>query len=141
MMDLERFRHTNSAYERPNLRQRCGRAALWGKPCARGPNPDGSCGGVTECSPFLSDGRWQCRRPASAGGPCEDGPLPDGKCSHSQLPCQPRRTLRQLRGRIAAFAVLLPLILIAATFTLNGDSATALNALSHGPLSGGHARF
>ena len=140
-MDTERFHHTRSAYERPSLPYRCGRAALWGKPCGRGPGVDGSCGGTAECTPFLKDGRWSCRRPASMGGSCAEGPLPDGSCAHRQLPCRPRPTLRKLRGRIAFFAALLPLILIAATFTLDGDSDSVLNPLTHGPLSGAHARF
>jgi predicted CXXCH cytochrome family protein len=140
-MNLERFSHTSSAYQRPTTAHRCGRAALWGKPCARGPNPDGTCGGTVECTPFLNDDRWECRRLAAAGGPCEDGPLPNGDCCRSRLPCQPRLTLRALRGRITVLALLLPLVLVAATFTLDADSAAPLNSLSHGPLSGPHARF
>jgi hypothetical protein len=139
-MDLERFRHDHSAYERPNFPHRCGRATIWGKPCARGPNADGTCGGTTECSPYFAGTRWQCRRPDAAGGPCAEGPLPDGRCSRSQPPCQPRRSLRSYRGRISAFAAMLMLVLIAATFSLDGDSSR-LSSLDPGPLSGLHARF
>jgi predicted CXXCH cytochrome family protein len=140
-MDLERFRHDRSAYERPNFKYRCGRAALWGKPCSRGPNPDGGCGGITECAPFFNNGRWECRRPALAGGSCAEGPLPDGACSHRQPPCQPRRTLRGYRGRISLLAAMLVVILIVATFSLGGDAAHPLNSVNPGPLSGLHARF
>jgi hypothetical protein len=140
-MDLERFRHDRSAYERPNFKFRCGRAALWGRPCARGPNADGGCGGTTECAPFFNNQRWECRRPASAGGPCGEGPLPEGTCSHRQPPCQPVRTLRGQRGRITALAAILMIVLIAATFSLGGDSVRFVSSVDPGPLSGLHARF
>jgi hypothetical protein len=140
-MDLERFRHDRSAYERPNFKFRCGRAALWGRPCARGPNGDGSCGGTAECAPFSSGSRWECRRPQSAGGSCAEGPLPDGACSHRQPPCRPVRTLRGYRGRITALAAILVVVLIAATFSLGGDSARPFSSINPGALSGLHARF
>ena len=50
MMDPERFNHDSSAYERPNYKFRCGRAAAWGKPCPNGPGADGSCGGIAACA-------------------------------------------------------------------------------------------
>jgi predicted CXXCH cytochrome family protein len=140
-MDLERFRHDRSAYERPNFTYRCGRSSIWGKPCARGANADGACGGTTQCTPFLKDARWECRRPAIAGGACDEGPLPDGSCSHRLPPCRPRRTLRSYRGRITALAAMLVVVLIAATFTLGGDSANPINSVNPGALSGLHARF
>src|SRR5277367_6473905 len=129
-MTAGRLSHTRSPYERPTAARRCGRAALWGKPCARGPNADGTCGGTVECAPVLDNDRWECRRPLAAGGPCDDGPEPNGDCCMSRLPCRPRGTLRILRGRIAALALLLPIVLIAATFTLDGDSAAPVNSLS-----------
>jgi predicted CXXCH cytochrome family protein len=141
-LDAERFRHDRSAYERPNFRYRCGRAADWGAPCARGPNPDGSCGGVADCAPFLNDhNRWECRRPSAAGGPCAEGPLPDGQCAHRRAACRPRATLRRVRSRLTLLAALLVIVGIAATFKIDGDSTAVFNAVNPGPLSGLHARF
>ena len=141
MTDPERFRHDRSAYERPTLPYRCGRAALWGKPCARGPNIDGTCGGTTECTPFFKDGRYECRRPRTAGGPCAEGPLPDGTCSQQQPPCVPRPTLRAYRGRLTLLSVALTVALIAAFLGLSPDGAGTLTSVNPGPLSGAHANF
>ena len=52
ILDPDRFRFDHSSYERPNFPYRCGRAAAWGKPCANGPNIDGTCGGAAGCAPF-----------------------------------------------------------------------------------------
>ncbi|MFQ5938665.1 MAG: cytochrome c3 family protein [Alphaproteobacteria bacterium] len=141
MTDPERFRHDRSAYERPTFPYRCGRAALWGKPCARGPNIDGTCGGTTECTPFFKDGRYECRRPRTAGGPCAEGPLPDGTCSQQQPPCVPRPTLRAYRGRLTLLSVALIVALIAAFLGLPPDGAGTLTSVNPGPLSGAHANF
>lgn len=55
MSDASQFnKHDDPRYERPNARWRCGRAACWGAPCGKGPNPDGSCGadaGQQRCVP------------------------------------------------------------------------------------------
>jgi len=141
VIDPERFRHDRSAYERPTFPYRCGRAALWGKPCARGPNIDGTCGGTTECTPFFKDGRYECRRPRTAGGPCAEGPLPDGTCSQQQPPCVPRATLRAYRGRLTLLSVALTVALIAAFLGLSPDGAGTLTSVNPGPLSGAHANF
>ena len=141
MIDPERFRHDRSAYERPTFPYRCGRAALWGKPCARGPNIDGTCGGTTECAPFFKDDRYECRRPRTAGGPCAEGPLPDGTCSQQQPPCVPRPTLRAYRGRLTLLSVALTVALIAAFLGLSPDGAGTLTSVNPGPLSGAHANF
>lgn len=142
MMDPERFNHDSSAYERPNYKFRCGRAAAWGKPCPNGPGADGSCGGIAACAPFRNDnGRWECRRPASAGGPCESGPMPDGSCALQQPPCTPKRTLRGYRGRVGLFAFALVVAVLAVSFHPFAGSGSFWNAQSPGQLSGAHERF
>jgi hypothetical protein len=107
-----------SRYERPNQNWECGWACD-GCPCRIGPSPSGVCRATAECRPVLEKregeekGRWKCTRPKEHGGPCTDGPLPNGSCACPIPPCRPRRTLRNLRGRIsvavtaATFAVLL----------------------------------
>lgn len=46
------FRHDRSRYERPPIGWRCGRGASWGRPCATGPRPDGTCPhGDAPCAP------------------------------------------------------------------------------------------
>lgn len=140
MTDVERFRHDRSAYERPNEKFVCGRAAAWGKPCARGPNANGSCGGTTECTPFLNKGRYECRRPKTAGGPCANGPLPDGTCCLKSPPCAPKPTLRRWRRR----AVLLTFFGVAALLLALAKAApegSALQSRNPGTLSGAHVNF
>lgn len=141
-MDPSRFSHDESPYERPDSKFRCRRAVCWAEPCARGPNIDGSCGGVSECTPHFDGHGYQCRRPTSAGGPCEEGPGPDGGCGIRRPPCVPRRSLRGLRGRMT---LLFALIAIATIAALTGSGAwpmlEQLNLSNPGPISGAHARF
>ena len=141
-MDAERFGHQVSRYERPNFRYRCGRAALWGKPCARGPGADGKCGGVSECAPYFNGQGYECRRSPAAGGPCEQGPLPDGRCSIQRPPCVPRRPLRFLRRRATYLALVISLVALIG-FAGGRDSLGLIDfdLLDPGPLSGAHARF
>jgi len=138
--DSDRYRQDKSPYERPNFPYRCGRISFWGKPCSRGPNGNGSCGGTSECMPYLDGERWECRRSAQSGGPCEEGPLPDGQCCHRHPPCKPVPTLRGYRGRFSMLVVALILALIGA-FAMNGDDARAISSISPGALSSGHAQF
>src|SRR5687767_10915548 len=98
------FKYTRSTYERPNFKYRCGRECRWQKSCSQGPNPDGSCGGTTECTPFKKGDRYECRRPASFGGPCAEGPLADGSCSQCHPPCSPKLSLRVVRARLVLFS-------------------------------------
>jgi len=141
-MDPPRFSHAENPYDRPGSKFRCGRAACWAKPCARGPNVDGSCGGVSECVPFFDGSEYQCRRPASAGGPCKEGPGPGGGCGIRRLPCAPRRSLHGIRGRVT---LLCALIAIATIAVLTGGDGRPmlehLNLSNPGPISGAHARF
>ncbi len=141
-MDPSRFSHNESPYERPNSEFRCGRATIWGMPCARGPNIDGSCGGVCECAPFFDGQEYRCRRPAAAGGPCENGPGPDGACGIRHPACAPRRNLRGLRGRVT---LLFAVVAIATIAALPGEGGwpmlEPLDLSDPGPISGAHARF
>ncbi|MSP67686.1 MAG: hypothetical protein EXQ96_06245, partial [Alphaproteobacteria bacterium] len=141
MIDPERFRHDKSAYERPNFPYRCGRAAAWGKPCARGPETDGSCGGVAECRPVKRGDRFECRRPGSAGGACDIGPDSSGACSQRLPPCTPRPTLRRVRGRLGLIAVGLVMALIAALVGSTPSGQARLSSLNPGALTGPHAGF
>ena len=142
ILDPERFRFDRSTYERPNFRYRCGRAAAWGKPCVRGPNLDGSCGGTAACVPVKNqNGRHECRRPAIAGGPCADGPLPDGGCAHCQPPCVPRRSLRGIRGRLGLLALGLVVALVLGLSGLSSGRLAAIDSSNPGPLTTGHAGF
>lgn len=108
-----------SRYERPNQDWECG----WtcdGCPCRIGPSPAGKCRATAECRPVLEKkegeekGRWRCTRPKEHGGPCADGPRPDGNCACPIPTCQPRRSLRNQRGRlcVAITAVTAALLLI-----------------------------
>jgi hypothetical protein len=138
--DQDRFRQDKSPYERPNFRYRCGRISLWGKPCGQGPTGTGGCGGTSECTPHLDDGRWSCRRTPQSGGACENGPLPDGQCCNQHPACKPTLTLRGYRARLSMLAAALIVALIGA-FAFNGDGASAISSLSPGALSSGHAQF
>jgi hypothetical protein len=138
--DSDRFRQDRSPYERPNYPYRCGRLSFWGKPCGRGPSSDGACGGVSECTPYFSNDRWECRRSVRNGGPCETGPLPDGQCCNQHKPCKPILSLRGYRGRLTMLAAALVIALIAA-FGFTGDYASAVSTVSPGELSGAHSKF
>lgn len=143
--DSDRFSYQKSAYERPTFPYVCGRACAFGKPCSRGPNFDGSCGGTTECRPFRNGDRWECRRPPSAGGPCQDGPLPDGSCCQSHPPCKPRPSLRRRRQQISWLVATFVVAIIGAFLHFSPDSfvgeKAVLSSISPGALSGAHSNF
>lgn len=161
-IDPERLRFDRSPYHRPNHKYVCGRAASWRSPCARGPNPDGTCGGTSACTPTYNPrtGGWDCRRPAHAGGPCREGPLPDGRCCRRQPPCKPRLSLRVKRGRAARMTAAVVVAALAATFGVGGGgggdggggagaaggagpgaAVLGFTSQSPGPLSPKHAQF
>ena len=142
ILDPDRHRFDRSTYERPNYKFRCGRAATWGKPCMRGPNLDGSCGGTTACSPVKNkNDRFECRRSAIAGGPCEHGPNSDGSCSVTQPPCSPRRSLRGIRGRLSVLALGLVLAFIGGSMGPSDSNIVGFNWTIPGPLTDTHANF
>jgi len=125
-----------SPYERPAEDWVCGWAAS-GHACPIGPTPNGSCIVTHECAPVRSGERWRCGRPAAHGGTCEDGPLPDGTCCRPVLPCQPARTLRAKRGRLARWATAVTVALL--VFAVSGPMG--FGVLSPGPVSSQHAPF
>lgn len=137
----EKFRHFRSAYERPSLPYRCGRAATWGHPCWQGPDLKGRCGGTAECVPARKGDRWGCRRPTRAGGNCEAGPLPDGSCCLTRPPCLPQPTLRKRRGRLSLWLIGLIAALLVAFSNPNSTLFSSVEALDAGPLSDAHAGF
>ena len=140
-MEENKFGHDQSLYERPNLPYRCGRASLWQKPCNNGPELDGTCGGIKECTPFLKNDRWECRREKRFGGTCENGPGPYGDCSIQRPPCAPRSTFRVIRGRLVMFAVAVVLVLIGSSLALDRNAVGWISFTDAGPLSKSHANF
>ena len=140
-MEENKFDHDQSHYERPSLPYRCGRASLWQTPCNHGPEADGTCGGVRECTPFLKGDRWECRRDKRFGGPCEEGPGPGGECSTQRPPCAPRSTLRVIRGRLVVLAVGIILALIGSSLALDPSVGGIISISNAGPLSKSHAKF
>lgn len=140
-LDPDRYRHDRSAYERPTGKYVCGRGADWGRPCHAGPNFDGTCGGVSECQPIQRDGKWECRRPPALGGPCGEGPSGDGTCGRTQMPCAPRRSVRQLRWQFSIIVLGLVAALLAALTGVPSGVATGFGALDAGPLTGDHLNF
>ena len=137
----DRFNEKVSPYVRPNFPYVCGRAAAWGKPCLKGPTVNGTCGGVAECQPYNDGSRWVCRRPLGAGGPCTEGPLPDGACAHTHAACQPRKSLRKIRGRISVIVFGIVISAIAAFGFGFGDHEHLVSSLDAGPLSSVHQNF
>lgn len=141
-----RFTHQQSTYERPVTNFTCGRAAAWGKPCARGPSVGGSCQGVAECRPFKDGSRWLCRRTPSQGGSCKQGPNPDGSCCNTRSPCAPVPSVRRMRGQMALIAAIIAIAAICLTlFYSNPDGKHAIDnhlSLSNpGELSDMHHAF
>jgi|GEM_PF-339608 len=115
--DPNRFNADKSPYERPACKFRCGRSAGWGTACSKGPSLKGKCGGEYECSPIKKGDRYECTRPMRAGGPCEHGARPDGACPNHRPPCVPKKSLREMRGRIVLMFLVFLLALIALTST------------------------
>jgi hypothetical protein len=141
MNSTDRFRHDRSAYERPTLGWRCGRAAGWGTPCKRGPTASGVCRGQDACKPARAGEAWQCRRPAADGGPCTTGPDKDGVCGLHRPPCAPRRTFRIWRGRLTALAIGATVALLALLALETDLVAGRPSSLDPGPLSAAHSHF
>ena len=141
MSDQDKFRHDRSHYERPRTPFQCGRGGMWSKPCWQGPQPNGLCGGESDCNPVHKGDRWECRRPKHAGGPCTEGPRPDGNCAHVRPACAPRPTIRRWRGRLSLAAFGLVLALIGATAHFDASNSAGFSSLDPGPLSSVHDNF
>ncbi|MSP46412.1 MAG: hypothetical protein EXQ83_11305 [Xanthobacteraceae bacterium] len=137
----DRFRHDRSAYERPTLGWRCGRAAHWETPCKLGPSGLGICRGENACAPARAGDAWKCRRSAADGGPCANGPGKDGACGLHRPPCAPRRTFAMWRGRVSVLAVGATLALVALLAIWTDAASERLNSLDPGPLSAVHSHF
>lgn len=140
-MDENKFAHDKSQYERSGFPYRCGRGVLWEKPCPQGPTLDGSCGGVSGCTPILKGSRWECKRPKSAGGTCEDGPTPQGECCIKRLPCVPKPTIRMYRGRLALLVAILMFTLVGILQFFNPIENKFFNSSNIRPLLKVHAKF
>lgn len=137
----DQFRHDRSAYERPTLGWRCGRAALWGKPCRRGPTAFGGCGGTAACKPDRTGGVWHCKRSAADGGPCPGGPGGDGRCGVQQSPCIPRWTLATWRSRLAALSAAVALAVVVLLAVGENTNSGRISSVDPGALSSAHAHF
>ncbi|MEM7044142.1 MAG: cytochrome c3 family protein [Pseudomonadota bacterium] len=131
---LQSFNHRASAYERPAQNWVCGRA-IAGRPCALGPDRQGTCRTLAECRPKRGQSGWVCTRPKSAGGACEQGPFADGTCCRELPPCIPVRSLRSRRGHFTAFTTLvcLGLLILLVGSRINTDLIDA------GTVNTGHA--
>ncbi len=142
------FTHRGSVYDRPNRKWICG-GACEGCPCLLGPSAKGKCqagakfdGRISgECLPVKHGDLWVCNRVDTHGGiPCNEGPLPDGSCCRAVAKCQPRPTLRRLRGQcvlLACLATLGFLLCLFSSESANNDGPPL--ALDAGPLSFSHA--
>ncbi len=108
---LQSIIHNRKLYDRPQDEWTCGRAAE-GCPCIYGPGPKGECRATGQCLPAKKGDRWVCTRLISLGAACEPGPRPDGTCGCPVPPCQPQRSLRAQRGRLAWLTVSLALGLV-----------------------------
>lgn len=108
---LQSIIHNRKTYDRPQDEWTCGRAAE-GCPCIYGPGPKGECRATGQCLPAKKGDRWVCTRLISLGAACEPGPRPDGTCGCPVPPCQPQRSLRAQRGRLAWLTVCLALGLV-----------------------------
>ncbi len=134
--------HRARTYERPDFPYRCARERLWSHACGRGPNADGTCGGVSECLPTRKGDRWRCSRPLWAGGPCLNGPKPDGSCYTQRPPCRPHRNFMAKRRRAGLLAVGGSMAVIAAFFvTSSGLFGFDRNLAIPGPLTAAHANL
>ena len=132
---LDPLGHKQSRYERPQQNWICGRTAE-GCPCPLGPDRRGHCRATGQCLPAKRGDHWLCTRAESQGGKCPEGPLPDGACCHPIPPCQPVRSLRLKRGRLAVSVT----ALTAGVLLLALVSPRLHNAwIDPGPLSSAHA--
>lgn len=149
---LQEISHRQTVYQRPAQGWVCGRTCEGEAGCHLGPGTGGRClGGQPcedrmpgECLPRRQGDRWHCSRPDVHGGePCGQGPLPDGSCCRPIVPCQPRPSLRRVRGRMAWLVALLALgfgvLLLAGAFLAPGQSGAT--ALSPGALSAPHTQI
>lgn len=122
-----------SDYARPGDRWTCGRDAA-ASPCPLGPTSRGVCGAA--CTPSaLPGGGYACGHPG--GLACAEGPLVTAEGARcSQVPCQPRPSLRRVRGLLSVGVTLLTIALLTAALAHPGtrDAVT-----SPGPLSVHHA--
>ena len=150
------FKHSDTAYNRPNQPFACGHECT-GEACALGPDAKGRCqaGFVTDdgrragqCIPSKGQynritgetsnpERWYCMRDASRGGSCQDGPLPDGSCCKQLTPCSPEASLRRKRG---AASVLLAALTFGFVLILFASKPQSLDhPLNPGPVSAAHS--
>ena len=132
--DRPAFQFDERDYARPQQGWTCGWAAE-GQACPLGPDHRGGCRADFECAPAQKGERWICTRPRTRGGPCENGPLPDGTCCRKLHRCQPKRTVRNLRGVVGlcVFAASLGACLLLTAGPWRDE------AISPGPLSSPHS--
>jgi hypothetical protein len=132
---LDPLNFRKNRYERPQQNWVCGRAEE-GHACPLGPDLKGHCRATGECLPARKGERWICTRSEAQGGKCPEGPLPEGKCCHPIPPCQPVRSLRAQRGRLAW---LLGALTLGVTLFVLTSSLLRKSWMSPGPLATVHA--
>ncbi len=131
---LQDFSFDKSQYERVPQKWICG----WtpeGHPCHLGPDSKGCCRATYECKPWKNENRWECSRHKSHGGKCEEGPRPDGECCRVLTNCQPIRSVRASRGRVALYTCYVTLAVL--LFMLS--STDVFTYLEPGNLTGPHS--
>ena len=125
-----------SRYFRPLETWHCGGLAD-GSQCLLGPDKQGKCRAITDCTPEQQEKTWVCTRSELLGGACKSGPGAHGACGRQRPPCQPIRSVRSRRSRfvwVAAAGVLALTMLIASLDTWQAP-------LNPGKLSKHHASF
>ncbi len=152
----ESFKHTETAYKRPNQAYLCGHECD-GKSCAlrrmrRVPAAVTSSPktgamranasrrrGSTTASPVrrTTASAGHCGRDPSRGGPCKDGPRPDGSCCLQLTPCSPAASLRHRRGRAAILLAALSFAFVLLLFA--NRPASPDHPLNPGHLSAAHS--
>lgn len=125
-----------SRYFRPLEEWHCG-GTVDGKECLLGPDANGACRAVQDCSPELNQHTWVCTRSELLGGACQAGPGAHGECGRRRPPCKPVRSTRHRRSRfvwmVTAGAFALALLAVAVD--------QWQRPVNPGPLSKHHSAF
>ena len=80
-----------------------------------------------------------CARSPNEGGPCEDGPGSDGTCCLAIPPCQPVRSIRARRNRVAALVAAFTLSLLLIFLAEPRLNIPTHSFTSPGPLAAPHS--
>lgn len=92
-----------SRYFRPLEPWHCG-GLEDGSNCLLGPDKQGNCRSIRDCTPDQEGKTWTCTRSELLGGPCKAGPSAHGACGRQRPPCKPTRNIRARRQRFGWLA-------------------------------------